>query len=135
VLGEFFVADEADIDDALIEEGPYGRFTTVEAKTVSSVSIATLGEILGAGTYEALLDRVEGPQATSGEAGLDAVPPEMRDALAAADDLDSAADAWGASEEMAEWERDEVREVVGELAKLARQAREANQQLWFWWSL
>jgi hypothetical protein len=135
VLGEFFVADEADIDDALVEEGPYGRFATVEAKTVISVSIATLGEILGAGTYEALLDRVEGPQATSGEAGLDAVPPEMRDALAAADDLDSAADAWGASEEMAEWERDEVREVVGELAKLARQAREANQQLWFWWSL
>jgi hypothetical protein len=46
MLGEFFAVDPADIDSVLLDKGPAGRFPTVEAKSVDSVSISTLGEIL-----------------------------------------------------------------------------------------
>jgi hypothetical protein len=67
VLGEFFAARPEDIDEALVADGPYGRLPTVEAKGLSAVSLATLGEILGVGTYDDLVNRIaEGPQAESG---------------------------------------------------------------------
>jgi hypothetical protein len=136
VLGEFFASKADEIDDAFVEGGPYGRRSpTVEAKTISSVSIATLGEILGAGTYDDLFERIEGPQAASGEAGIDQVPDEVRNALASADDLDAIADRWAATEEMVDWEPADVREVVRDLSRLARIARDADHHIWFWWSL
>jgi hypothetical protein len=77
MLGEFFAAKEDEIDEVL-DEGPFGRARpTVEAKTVSSVSIATLGEILGAGSYDDLFERVDG---ASGESGIE---PESRPLSAA----------------------------------------------------
>jgi len=133
VLGEFFAAQPSEIDD-LLDEGPSGR-ATVEAKTVSSVSIATLGEVLGVGTYDDLFERIEGPQAESGESGIDRVPEEMRDALASSPDPDSIADRWGATDELAEWQPADVREVVRELARLAQEARQQEAQLWFWWAV
>jgi hypothetical protein len=135
MLGEFFACKADEIDDTLVEEGPYGRFPTIEAKTVSSVSIATLGATLDVGTYDELVERIEGPQAAHGETGIDQVPGELRDALAASADLDAVAVRWGATDEMADWQATDVRKVIGDLSLLARQAREADQQLWFWWSL
>jgi hypothetical protein len=135
MLGEFFAAKEDEIDEVL-DEGPFGRARpTVEAKTVSSVSIATLGEILGAGSYDDLFERVDGPQAASGESGIDRVPDEVRDALASADDLDAVADRWAATDEMDDWQGSDVRDVVRDLAVMAQQARQTDQQIWFWWSL
>jgi histidyl-tRNA synthetase len=137
VLGEFFAAREDEIDKTLVEEGPFERFETVEAKTVSSVSIATLGEILGAGGYDDLFERAdeEARQAAGGEAGIDAVLPEIQRALAAASDIDAIAARWAATDELADWEPGEVREVVQLLARLARQAEDQGRLLWFWWSL
>jgi hypothetical protein len=134
VLGEFFASRVDEVDDVLIEEGPYGRFPTIEAKTVSSVSIATSGEILNTGTHDELFERIEGPQAAHGEAGLGQVPNEVRDALASTHKLDAVAERWGTIDEMADWRPSDVRELIRDLALLARQAREADQQLWFWWS-
>jgi hypothetical protein len=83
VLGEFFAARAEDIDDGLVEDGPYGRLQLVEAKGLTPVSIATLGEILGAGTYDQLVEPIsEGPAAESEEAGLLTIPTGFRDALA-----------------------------------------------------
>lgn len=136
MLGEFFAVQPDEIDDALVEEGPHERFATVEAKTVDAVSISTLGEILGAGTYDELLDQaLNDRQAEGGEAGLTPVPTEVRDALATTNDLDSVAERWAGTEELAEWAPGDVREVVQELAALAKQAREANREVWFWWSV
>lgn len=136
MLGEFFAARPEEIDDALVEEGPNGRFHTVVAKTVHSVSISTLGEIIGAGTYDLLLDEVsQGRAAASGEAGIDVVPDSMRDALASAVDLDDVARRWAETDELEGWEPAEAREVVRNLAALAREARETGRQVWFWWSL
>jgi hypothetical protein len=136
MLGEFFAARADEVDDAVVEDGPFGRYETVEAKTVSSVSIATLGEILGAGTYDALVESASsGPQAPDGESGVDPVPREITEALATATDLDAAAAAWAKTDEMADWDRDDVREVIRELAALSVKARATERDLWFWWSL
>ena len=104
---------------------------------MSSVSISTLGECLGAGAYAELFERIESRQAAHGEAGTDQVPREIRDALADAEDLDAVAERWAATDElkMDGWEPVETRQVVGDLARLAREARDAEQPVWFWWSL
>ena len=136
MLGEFFAARADEVDDALVEDGPFGRYETVEAKTVSSVSIATLGEILGAGTYDSLVEAASsGLQAPHGESGVDPVPSEITAALATATDLDSIAAEWAMTDEMVDWDRDDVRDVIRELAGLATKAQVTERELWFWWSV
>jgi len=136
VLGEFFAARSDDIDDAVVDGGPMNRFETVEAKTISSVSIATLGEVLGIGTYEDVFDVVDqGRLADHGEAGVDVVPDSLRDALASEHDSARVAELWHDTDEMRDWSAEEVLEVINELAALARRASAADLRLWFWWSL
>jgi hypothetical protein len=137
VLGEFFAAGPADLEGTLLEEGPSGRYPIVEAKTVDPVSISTLGELLGIGSYDDLLDEVsEGPEAPSGEAGVFTVPARMRDALAAAEeDAAEIAAKWGATEELSGWAEEELQTLVRELVALAQRALRESRQLFFWWSL
>jgi len=118
-------------------EGPAGRHPTVEARTVDPVSISTLGEILGVGSYDVLLDEVsEGPQAESREAGVFTVPIAMRDALAAPDlDPLMVAAKWRATEELAAWSDEEVQTAMAELAALAQRAKAESRHLFFWRSL
>jgi hypothetical protein len=70
VLGEFFAAHGAETDDELLEDGPFERLQTVEAKGLSEVNFPTLGEILQLGAYEDLVNRFDlrGP-ADNDEAG------------------------------------------------------------------
>ena len=138
MLGEFFAARAEDIDDGLVEHGPYGRLRLVEAKGLTPVSLATLGEILGAGTYDQLVEPIsEGPAAESEEAGLLTIPTGFRDALAEAKDLDIVAERWAATEELSRdgWSAEESREILGELSALARNAAAESRELWYWWSL
>jgi hypothetical protein len=137
MLGEFFAARADEIDAGVREEGRWDRFRTVEAKTVSPVSIATLGEIVGVGSFDDLVHVAsEGFEAEGGEAGVFSVPDSIRDALAAPE-LDSPAIAgrWAATDEMTDWSADDVRAVVEALADLSQQAVQEQRQLWFWWSL
>jgi hypothetical protein len=134
VLGEFFAATT--INDTLVEDGPFGRYDTVTAKTVSAVSIATLGVILEIGTYDEVSELVDqGLLAEHGEMGIDAVPPSLRDALASETDLAGVANRWHDTDEMRDWPNRDVVQVVTDLAALARRARSDGMQLWFWWSL
>src|SRR3954451_15967502 len=105
MLGEFFAARSEQIDAGLLEAGPRGRFRVVEAKTVDPVSIATLGEILGVGVFDDLLDAAsEGPIADHGEAGVFTMPDAVRDALASPQfEVEGAAARWGDTEELAQW--------------------------------
>jgi hypothetical protein len=136
VLGEFFAARLEDIDEDLVENGPYERLPTVEAKTLSEVTFATLGEILGVGTYDDLVERAaHGRDAESGESGVLSVPTEIRDALATADDLDAVAERWAATDELEEWSPEDVRQVLREVRQLAEDARASDSQLWYWWAL
>lgn len=136
VLGEFFAAPTTSIDETLVEDGPFDRFKTVTAKTVSSVSIAALGEILGIGTNDEVYELVDqGRIAQHGEAGIDVVPEALRDRLASDDDLARVARRWHDTDEMRDWRPEDVAEVVTQLAGLARRAQAADEQLWFWWSL
>jgi hypothetical protein len=137
VLGEFFAALPGDIDDRLVEEGPYERMPTIEAKGLSEVTFATLGEMLGIGRYDDLVEQVaEGPQTESGEAGILTLPTELRDALATVEDIDLVAERWAATDELQdEWPPGELRDVLREVRQLARDARSSDRQLWYWWSL
>jgi hypothetical protein len=137
MLGEFFAARADELDDPLVEEGPFERFETVEAKSVDPVSVSTLGEILGAGTYDDLIERAagEGREGADGEAGVFWIPVEIRDALAECADSDAVAAEWGRTDELSGWEPEDTELVVRELVSLARGARDSDRQLWFWWSL
>lgn len=138
MLGELFAARPEDIDDRLVEDGPFERLPTVEAKSLSEVTFATLGEILGVGAYDDLVERAaEGRQSESGEAGILTIPTEIRDALATLDDdLDGVAERWAATDELQDWwPQGDLRVLLVELSQLARDARSSDQQLWYWWSL
>jgi hypothetical protein len=138
VLGEFFAARPEDIDDVLVEQGPHGRLPAIAAKGLTAVSLAKLSEIIGAGAYDVLVERIaEGRQAESGEAGLLTIPTVVRDGLAAAHDLDSVAARWAATEELSldRWRTQDSLEVLCELRELARDAAVHGRDLWYWWSL
>jgi hypothetical protein len=136
VLGELFAARPGDVDDQLVEEGPHGRLPFVEAKGLSEVTFATLGEILGIGSYDDLIERTaEGRDAEGGEAGVLSVPDEIRDALAAADDVGTVASRWAATDDLQDWPTADVRQVLAEVRQLASEAQASDRQLWYWWSL
>ncbi len=138
MLGEFFAARLDEIDGELVDDGPWRRYETVEAKGLSEVSLATLGEIFGLGAYDDLVDRfVDVPKGESNEAGVLTIPPEFRDALAGDVGLDEVAQRWCETEELSldGWQKDEALLVVREVRNLARTATRDDRDLWYWWSL
>ena len=100
MLGEFFVVAPADIDDEVVERGPHGRFSTVEANGLSNVPIARLGSLLGAGSYDELMAATDARPSSSGEAVLFQIPPQIRDALADAERVDDVGSAWAQTPEL-----------------------------------
>jgi hypothetical protein len=137
---EFFACLTGEIDDQLLEWGPANRFASVDAKNVHSVELATLGEILGVGSYDDLITKtLKGSDAKSGESGVLEVPIEIRNALAAATGpaLEQAAERWAETEEMVAnmYTTEDAREVLEEIAELARTAQSQDRELWIWWSL
>jgi hypothetical protein len=138
VIGEYFAARLAEIDEELLELGPAGRFEIVSAKTHSSVTTGTLGEILGVGDSDELTAQAETNwYGASGEYGIDAIPTALRDALAETIDLLRVAELWTATDELqlSGWTVDETHEVLRHLARLAADARSSGRELWFYWSL
>jgi hypothetical protein len=138
MIGEYFAARPDEIDQELVELGPEGHFETVSAKTHSSVTTGTLGEILDVGDSEELTALAETDwYGESGECGIDAIPTPLRDALADAGDLVQVAERWTATDELqlSGWSVDETHEVLRSLARLAVNARASGRDLWFYWSL
>jgi hypothetical protein len=123
----------------LIDDGPVGRYPVVEANNLTSVELATLGEILGVGSYDELVVSFEdrGRPSASGEAALLPIPTEYRDAIAALDDGASVAAAWAATEELAlsGYRAEDAVDVLSAVGELARQAQTDGRELWIWVSL
>ena len=137
MLGEFFVASPEEAAE-FMERGAPETLDRVEAKGLSEVSLATLGEILEVGPYDELVARIgDGPQAESGEAGVFSLPEEMRDALATTGDVDAVAERWAGTEELSldGWEVSDAAEVLRDVATLARRARADGRAVLYWWSL
>ena len=138
MIGEYFAARPDEIDEQVVELGPEGRFEFVSAKTHSSVTTGTLGEILGVGDSDDVMAQTETDwYGESGECGVEAVPTSIRDALAAGGDLRRVAERWTATDELrlSGWTVEETHEVLGDLARLAVDPRASDRQLWFYWSL
>jgi hypothetical protein len=134
----FFSAAEGEIEKDVVENGPGPKFEGVEARMLSPVEVATLGEIVGAGAYDPLLDETTATdrQAGHGECGVFAVPSAIQERLAAAD-VDDVARQWSQTDELsaAGWTYEDAREVVADLRTLAAQATSAGKRLWVWWTL
>jgi 8-oxo-dGTP pyrophosphatase MutT (NUDIX family) len=137
VLGEFFAARKDEIDEALLE-APYERLETVEAKGLSEINLARLGEILDLGTYDDLVGQFDatGPS-DNHDVGLYELPRTFRDVLAGLADVGPAARRWVATEELQldEWQLEDGELVLREVSALARRALEEQRDLWYWWSL
>src|SRR5436305_14622253 len=120
VLGEFFAAWESEIDDELLE-APYERLETVEAKGLSEINLARLGEILDLGTYDDLLGQFDATGPTDNhDVGLYELPRTFRDVLAGLADVGTAARRWVATEElrMDEWQLEDGERVLRERSAL-----------------
>lgn len=137
MLGEFFAASDSEVDDQLVETGPHGRFPTVEAKGLSHVPLARLGVLLGAGSYDELMHAIDAHPSRSGEAVLFRIPGPIRDAIGATDVVLELAPAWAATPELSSsgWSPELAAGLLTRLVELARTAREADADLWYWWSL
>lgn len=135
----FFAAGAHEIDCDVVEYGPGSGFAGVEAKSVTPVEAATLGVILGAGSYEVLVEEMTGTEQENenGENGLFQVCPEIRDCIAAMDDISAVAKRWAETEELvrSRWTEQDAYELLVALRDLAGQARNEDKQLWIWWSL
>ena len=98
--------------------------------------IATLGQLLGCGSYADLLSAVAGGATESGEAGYFSVPASIRDALAGATGFEETAKSWASAEEpaLSGWNDTNALVLLSELGELARTARLDGEELWYWWS-
>jgi hypothetical protein len=134
----FFAARPEEIDDDTVENGPY-RFAVVGWKWMDPVTLGTLGEIVGAGTYDELADQMLADMrgAASGEAGLFQLPEAMRDALTAVEDPVAPATRWLETDELRldEWTLDEARDLIQQVRELARRATADERHVYVWWSL
>jgi hypothetical protein len=137
VLGEFFSCDPSEINETLLASGPQGRYPVVTAKGLGPVEIATLGEILGAGSYDEVFELSADvhQEAESGESGVVSVPDSVCDALVASDDLSAVAERWTATDElrMSRWQANDALHVLRELSQLVEPR--AEKPVWYWWSL
>ena len=138
MLGEFFLSTDDLLEPPLIESGPHGRVPCVGANGLTPVSIASLGQLLGAATYEDVL-RVCGDrhhESESGESGVWDVPSAVAQSLRARENLGPVAQQWVATEELQRdgWQALDALAVLNQLAELLSQ-QEQGQSLWYWWSL
>jgi hypothetical protein len=136
MLGAFFAAPFEEI--GRYAEGGYPD-RSVDAKGLTPVSLATLAEILGVGSYDDLFPSIAdgGVDAQNGEQGVFPLPDAYRDALASTQDVDEIAAKWAATEELTldRWETSVAAAVLRDATVLARNAREGGEALLFWWSL
>ena len=145
VLTDYFIARD-DRDAARAHKstgGPKGLgFETAQWKTIDPVvTLATLDEVV---TGRDALEWIRSGAPDSRIAGSDgdehwvfrvydhhrAVLESIRD-----DQIKDVARRWGATEELADWEPQDVEEILRDLVRLSRIARETGQGLYCWVSL
>ena len=138
VLGEFFLSSSDGLDKELLTSGPSGRLACVTAEGLTPVNIASLGAILGVGSYGEIFAEcgAEHHEAESGESGVWDVPAAVRQALLTIDSLEAVAQQWVETEELQldGWRASDGFSVLTELSALVSRQKE-GQALWYWWSI
>jgi hypothetical protein len=106
---------------------------------MDQVKVAKLGEILGAGVYDELVEAMDDGrrEAPSGERGLYRVPDSIRDEMATVREVQGPAEQWVATDELRldRWTVEDACELLTDLRVLAQKARSESRHLWVWWSL
>ncbi len=147
LLSDFFVADVSEVG-GVAARAPAGRFPTVESKSVDDVMLATLTGIATGRDFKPeeafaqLLEEVGDPvDEASEEEGpwVWRVPDALLTTLASASgsELGQIAREWAATEEWSAHnaEADDLRELLAEVAELARHAQRADKSVFLWLSL
>jgi hypothetical protein len=131
VIADFIIASEPEALEYSRSQSGVSSSDRLEAKGITSVELSTLMALLdGKEWQDELLDLF--PPAGGESSGLTRVGDQLLGRLADLDyDLDQVAADWAATEEM-QWEEEEARSLIDELAQLAVRARSAGKPVWLW---
>jgi hypothetical protein len=141
LLSEFFAAAPIDVDRGVLDRGPGRRYDAVSTVSLTDLTMALLLAAIEGRDLNQAVDRMErdGFVAEGPLHGpwLTRLPDVLRDALAAAsaDDLCLYAAGWLCAVELAHADLAAMIAVLGDLAVLARSARDRGDALYLWTSL
>ncbi|MFD9699969.1 hypothetical protein [Lentzea sp. NPDC059081] len=137
VMYDYFSAPSDEVAAEAIADGPLQRFPTVETKSLDPAVV--MGQLEGLLTGRSWDDVREDPQWAQGlaiehdgEVLVLAVTDGLRDALAAAGDLDEVAVRWAGIEELDGFEPAVLAETLRDLKALAVEAVKNGEQLYCW---
>lgn len=139
-LSVFFIANAEQVSELDIESSPLDRFEGFDSKGVEIVKVLTLLSLIDGSDVMANIDNMNSYFARQGdESWIVEVPRRIVDELSSANSAQLAAIAhdWTNTEE---WQLDgaseeDVRWIIGEMAKLSTLATTNNQNLYLWISL
>ncbi len=131
VIADFIIASEPEALEYSRSQTGIPASDLLEAKGITCVELSTLLALLdGKEWQEGLLDLF--PPVGGEPSGLTRVADQLLGRLTDFDyDLDQVAADWAATEEM-QWEAEEARTLVDELAQHAMRARSAGKPVYLW---
>ena len=136
ILTDYFIAPDAAAAAGALLQGPASTFTTLEGNGIEpTVHLWTLEEILTGRSFEEILDDESDPIAEDDDGSLVLPVSELLlDVLidAPAERIQTAAEAWSTSEELAGADPEALVAFLDGLAELARAARAAHSTIYCW---
>ncbi|MFD4671625.1 hypothetical protein ACFWNN_17950 [Lentzea sp. NPDC058450] len=137
VLYDYFAAPTDELAATAIDGGPVHRFPTVETKSLDpAVVMGQLEELLTGRSYDEISDDPRCGEDVAiehdGEVLVLTVTDGLRDALAAAGDLDEVAVRWAAIEELDGFDPEVLAEILRDLRSLAAEAKKNGERLYCW---
>jgi hypothetical protein len=139
VLADLFVATDAEVLALTPDDLPFERFRTLDLKGFTDVEFATLNAQIRGLKFEDVLDdlmefhaldETEGPWILRFEDAFVHALAALKDAS-----LASHAQAWGSTEELEDWDANDLLERLEGIVKLAREAVQQGKNLFLWNSL
>lgn len=139
VLSEMFVATEDEVRALAPDDLPFERFRTLDLKGITDVELAALSAQIRGLDFEDALDDVSGFLAVDETEGpwFSMLENAFIDALAALPDSSLAAHAktWATSEELEDWDVNNLRKSLVGIVRLAREAVQQGKTVFVWNSL
>ena len=139
VLADLFIATDAEVLALTVDDFPFKRFPTLDLKGFTDVEFATLNAQIRGLEFEDALDdltefhaliETEGPWILRFEDAFVHALTALPD-----DSLASHARTWASTEELEDWDVNDVLERLEGIVKLAREAVQQGKSLFLWNSL
>lgn len=136
VQSDFIICTEDEAKSGKIDiDWPVGA-DRIHMKGLTTVELATLQEILEMGSFDAALDAIQSVYEVSENDGpwVFAIPVEFVDRLNAleSDEIETAVEQWGKTDELQHLEKDEVKFIFDSLLDAAARAEAEGKPLYMW---